>query len=52
MGAGKGNVEVVNIDFLFFFLFLSINTPPGESTAAAIPAFLLDIDSDSLPRFP
>ena len=49
MGVGKGNnVEVVNIDDLFL-LFLSINTAPGESTAAAIPAFSLNIDSDSPP---
>ena len=32
-----------------FFLFLSMNTPPAESTAAAIPAFPLNINSHSLP---
>ena len=31
------------------FLFLFMNTPPGESTAAAIPAFPLKTDSDSSP---
>ena len=30
----------------FFFFFLSTNTPSGESTAAAISPFPLDIDSD------
>ena len=32
-----------------FFLFLLMNTPPGENTAAVIPAFPLKIDSDYLP---
>ena len=47
MGVGKGNVEVVNINHPF--LLLSMNTPLGENTAAAIQAFPLNIDSDSLP---
>ena len=47
MGVGKGNVEVVNICHLF--LIFIHNTPPGESTAAAIPALPLKTDSDSPP---
>ena len=31
------------------FFLLSVSTPPGGRTAATIPAFPLDIDSDSLP---
>ena len=38
-------MEVVNIDHLFLSFFM--NTPPGESTAAVIPALSLKIDSDS-----
>ena len=37
------------ISTTFFFSFLSKHTPPGESLAAAIPVFPLNIDSDSLP---
>ena len=51
MGVGKGNVEeVVNIYHLFIIYYFYINRLPRKSTvAAAIPAFPLDIDSDSLP---
>ena len=48
MGAGKGNVEVVNIDHLFL-IFISEDSTRGKRTAAAIPALSLKIDSDSRP---
>ena len=47
MGVGKGNMEVVNI--YYSFLFLLMNNPPGESTAAAIPSLPLEPDEDFAP---
>ena len=42
MCVGKGNVKVVNVNFF-------ANKPPGESTAASIPSFPLNTDSDYFP---
>ena len=49
MGVGKGNVEVVNV--YYSFLFLLMNNPPGDSTAAAIPSLPLETDADFSPFF-